>query len=477
MANSLYWHDYETFGTDPRRDRAVQFAGIRTDEALNIIGEPLMVFARPADDFLPQPMACLVTGITPQRVLKEGIPEAEFIARIHAELAQPGTCGVGYNSIRFDDEFTRYTLYRNLFDPYGREWQNGNSRWDIIDMVRAAHDLRPEGIHWPKNEQGRSSFRLEVLTAANGIGHEQAHDALSDVHATIALAKLIKEKQPRLYDFLYQLRSKHEVARLLDLKGMTPVLHTSGMYSSGHGCSTLIAPLAAHPSNANAVIAYDLRKDPTPLLSLDADTLRERLYTPTDQLPADVERIPLKLIHRNKCPVVAPMKTLDEAAAERLAIDTQACLQHHQVLVQAQGLVSKVREIYQQKPFEPDTDPDHNLYGGGFFSDSDRRTMDEVRACTPAEIARHSWHFEDGRLPEMLFRYRARNWPDTLNADEREAWEAYRRERLTQADAGASITLEPYRNEIEALLAAEDTRAEDKRILQSLMDYGDALLK
>ncbi|RLA45884.1 MAG: exodeoxyribonuclease I, partial [Gammaproteobacteria bacterium] len=198
---TFYWHDYETFGVDPSRDRPVQFAGLRTDVDLNVIGEPLVIFARPANDFLPHPQACLVTGISPQQALAEGLPECEFIRRIHEELARPGTCSVGYNSLRFDDEVTRYTLYRNFYDPYAREWQNGNSRWDIIDMVRATCALRPAGIEWPLREDGLPSFRLEDLTSANGISHEAVHDALSDVHATIALARLVKERQPRLYDY------------------------------------------------------------------------------------------------------------------------------------------------------------------------------------------------------------------------------------------------------------------------------------
>jgi exodeoxyribonuclease-1 len=161
---SFYWHDYETFGADPSRDRPVQFAGLRTDAELNVVGESLVIYSRPADDYLPHPQACLVTGISPQLALQQGVPEAEFIRQIHEELALPGTCGVGYNSLRFDDEVTRYTLYRNFYDPYAREWQNGNSRWDIIDMVRATCALRPEGIEWPLREDGLPSFRLEDLT-------------------------------------------------------------------------------------------------------------------------------------------------------------------------------------------------------------------------------------------------------------------------------------------------------------------------
>ena len=146
MPDSFYWHDYETFGSDPARDRPVQFAGLRTDAELNPVGDPLVIYARPANDFLPHPEACLVTGIGPRLALERGERECEFIGRIHEQLALPGTCGVGYNSLRFDDEVTRHTLYRNFYDPYGREWQHGNSRWDVIDLVRTANALRPDGI-------------------------------------------------------------------------------------------------------------------------------------------------------------------------------------------------------------------------------------------------------------------------------------------------------------------------------------------
>ena len=166
---TLYWHDYETFGADPARDRPAQFAGQRTDLDLNPVGEPLVVYCKPASDMLPQPEACLVTGITPQLAFQQGIIEAEFIAQIHKELAKPNTCTVGYNNLRFDDEFTRYTLYRNFYDPYAREYRNNNSRWDIIDMARMCYALRPAGIEWPKDEEGVPSFKLENLTQANGL--------------------------------------------------------------------------------------------------------------------------------------------------------------------------------------------------------------------------------------------------------------------------------------------------------------------
>ena len=231
MGETLYWHDYETWGANPRKDRAAQFAGVRTDREFHVIGEPLVLYCKPADDMLPHPEACLITGITPQKALRDGVPEAEFFRLVHGELGRPGTCALGYNSIRFDDEFTRYGLYRNFFDPYAREWQNGNSRWDIIDMVRLTRALRPEGIQWPDHPDGKPSFRLDELTRANGIEHASAHDALSDVHATIALARLIKARQTRLYDYVYRMRGKQQAAQSLNLSAHVPgsarILHVS----------------------------------------------------------------------------------------------------------------------------------------------------------------------------------------------------------------------------------------------------------
>ena len=293
---SIFWYDFETTGINPRCDRPLQVAGIRTDEALNEIAEPLNIYAQLSDDILPHPMACLITGITPQRLADQGLPEAEFMTRLHAELVVPGTCGSGYNSLRFDDEVTRYSLYRNFFEPYGREWQGGNSRWDLIDLVRSAYALRPEGINWPIDE-GRVSLKLESLTAANGIAHTQAHDALSDVRATIALARLVRDKQPKLYDFLYRQRSKARVLEQIHL--LQPLLHVSGRYSAARHYISVVLPLAWHPKNRNALIVCDLQLDPQVLLQLDAQALRERLYTRREQLMADQLPVPLKLLHVN----------------------------------------------------------------------------------------------------------------------------------------------------------------------------------
>ncbi len=474
---SFFWHDYETTGIDPRRDRPLQFAGVRTDAELNPIGEPVDLYCRLADDVLPHPEAVLVTGVTPQEANAKGLPEAEFIAGVNAELGRPGTCGAGYNSLRFDDEFTRNTLYRNFFDPYAREWQNGNSRWDLIDVVRMCRALRPEGIQWPDHEDGKPSFRLEHLTAANGLEHGHAHEALSDVYATIGVARLLKQRQPKLFDYALGLRDKREAARHLDLRGRKPVLHTSGMISTDYLCTALVVPLAAEPGNKNGIIACDLRFDPTPLLELDADGVRERLFTRAEDLPEGTERIPLKVIHLNRSPMVMTPKLLDDpAVARRLGIDVGRQLAHLERLQQADGLQVKLAEVFGGKRFAPEHDPDLMLYGGGFFSDADRARMERIRATAPEALGGVKLAFDDGRIPEMLFRYRARNWPESLSDEERAEWERYRLARLTETDGGASITLEQLHERIAELEAAEGRSARDLELLNQLSAYADELL-
>ncbi|MBB3047740.1 exodeoxyribonuclease-1 [Litorivivens lipolytica] len=468
--HTFYWHDYETWGADPSVDRASQFAGVRTDADLNVIGEPLMIYNRPTPDCVPHPEACLVTGITPQEALEKGVSEREFIAAIHRELAQPGTVGVGYNSIRFDDEVTRYTLYRNFYDPYAREWQNGNARWDLIDVVRLCCALRPEEIEWPIGDNGAVSFKLELLTAANGLSHESAHDALSDVYATIELARILKTRKPKLFDYALELRKKQNVARLLDLNKQKPLLHISSRYPASRFCSALVMPLAMHPVNKNSVIAVDLMADPEPLLELPAAKVAERVFSRAEDLEEGVERIPLKEIHLNRSPMLATLNLLDAAAQERLQIDMARCEAHWQQISKV-DLRSKLNDIYSQREFAEPSDPERMLYSGGFFSREDRSLMDDVLKSSGSELAQTTFPFSDKRLPELLFRYRARNFPDTLSEEEQAHWREFCHQRVHEA--GDGITASECLQRIDALLPEQSP--EKQQVLAALADYVKAL--
>ena len=466
---TFYWHDYETFGTDPRRDRPVQFAGIRTDFDFNIVDDPLVVYCKPAADCLPHPEACLITGITPQLAEQKGVCEAEFIRQIHDQLVQPNTCTLGYNSLRFDDEVTRNCLYRNFYDPYAREWQNGNSRWDLIDVLRAARALRPEGIVWPVNGEGGPSFRLDQLTQFNNIAHEAAHDALSDVYATIAIAKLVKQAQPKLYEFLLQHRVKAEALNLLQFGSFKPVVHISGKYPAVKNCLAIVLPVCKHPTNTNGIIVYDLSVDPEPMLSLSAEEIQQRIFTATADLPEGVARIPLKTVHINKCPVLAPVSVIRPDDAERLQIDLALCYANIDKIKAAAGLADKLAAVFGGQDYgEQDSDPDLEIYSGGFFSENDKKQMIKIRTMPPEQLAKAAFKFTDSRLPEMLFRYRARNYPQTLNADEQQRWDAFCVDRLTGRQAGAGILLDDYFRRLEELRSADNVNAD---IINALEAY------
>ena len=466
MSNAtFYWHDYETFGLDPQRDRACQFAGIRTDAEFTIIGEPLMLYCQVADDYLPDPEACLITGITPQLANAQGVCEAEFIRQIHQQLAEPGTCGLGYNSLRFDDEVTRNLLYRNFYDPYAREWQNNNSRWDLIDVVRACYALRPEGINWPLNDEGSPQFKLEALTAANQISHQAAHDALSDVYATIAIAALIKQKQPKLFNYLFTHRFKAKALALLNVGSFIPLVHVSGRYSAKNNCLAVVLPLCMHPSRETEVVVYDLSIDPSPLLSLSADEIQQRLFTASADLPAGELRIPLKTVHINKYPVLAPLNVIRPQDAQRLSLDLNRCQAHLDQIRAADDLTFKLSQVYNRPYSVTETDPDLMIYSGGFFSNQDKASINKIRQTRPELLAELKLHFNDQRLEQMLFRYRGRNFPNTLSDSERQQWQAFCRQKLDEGQPSLRAKL------ISKIETLQLSHGDDQSLLKQLLVY------
>ena len=474
-SHTFFWHDYETFGLDTRRDRPAQFAGIRTDAELNEIGEPLMIYCQPANDYLPDPASCLLTGITPQHCLQHGLAEHAFASRIEQALAQPGTIGVGYNTIRFDDEVTRHLFWRNLMDPYGREWQNDCGRWDLLDVVRMVHALRPDGISWPVKPDGKPSFKLQDLTRANGLAHEAAHDALSDVRATIALARLVKSAKPKLFDFCLGLHKKSRVAAELGLPASLadcrPFLHVSGMFSSERGCLAIMYPLASHPANKNEILAWDLAHDPSELPLLDLATVRQRLFSKSADLPDGMRRLPIKSVHLNKSPmVVRNLDTLTPDMAARWGIDKDLALAHAAMARDLPDMSALWPAVF-ERAAAPAPDVDEALYGG-FIDSTDRRRLNQLRGLPAAELAHSRTGFDDERLPELVFRYRARNFPETLSDAECQRWEAHRAARLLEG-AGGARTADTLFTEIDAL--AETANEQGEVILGALYDYAEAI--
>jgi len=470
MPASFLFYDLETFGADPRTSRIAQFAAIRTDTALEQVEPDTSFFVRPADDLLPSPHATLVTGITPQHALREGVPEAEAFARIFEAMAQPETCTVGYNSLRFDDEFVRHGFFRNFFDPYEREWRGGNCRWDLLDVLRLAHALRPEGVEWPRREDGAPSFRLEHLAPANDVRIGDAHEALSDVRALIGVARRLRHAQPKLWEYALRLRDKRYAAQLLDTVRMTPVLHVSQKYPAARLCAAAVLPVARHPRIDSRVIVFDLAGDPDALLDLSPTEIADRLYVRAADLPEGEARIPLKEVHLNRCPSLVAWDHLRADDFTRLGI-APADVEARAARLRAAGpaLAEKVRQVYAAGGDRAPSDVDASLYDG-FTADGDKRRIASVRATPPEALRGADFGFGDPRLGELLFRYRARNWPATLTPDERGRWHDYRRRRLGTEAGLSELTFERFHAELATL---RTDRADDGRA-QVLLDQLEA---
>jgi exodeoxyribonuclease-1 len=476
MAFSMLWYDLETFGLHPQWDRIAQFGAVRTNEKFEEIREPIDLYCRLSPDYVPNPEACLVSGISPDFVNERGLSERDFAARIYGEMIEPSTCTVGFNNLRFDDEFIRALFYRNFYDPYKREYQEGRTRWDILDLLRMCRDLRPGGINWPRDAEGRPVFRLEELTKANGVPHEDAHSALADVRATIAMAKLVHHKQPKLFAYYFGLRKKDAVRRMLNLRSMTPVVHTSGMFSSERGCTRLILPLSVDPHHSNTVITCDLRDDPSNWINLPVQEIRRRLFTSQEELGEDL-RVPLKGVHLNRCPAVAPLSTLEDDRAAALGIDVKLCLKHAEILRSCPDLIQKIRGVYSGTPRPAAQDVDLRIYSGDFFPDEDREEFELLRAAAPETLIANPPRFYDSRGPEMLWRYIARNFPDSLPEAEKQKWRSFCASRILTPEPAGAMDIGTFQREVRNRLGRIDTPPGDKVILKRLFEYGEYLEK
>lgn len=412
MSKTFFWYDLETSGLSARHDRIMQFAGQRTTLDLKPIDEPVNLLVKLSDDTLPSPEALLVTGITPQKTIEEGIPEHDFCHKIISEIFTPNTIVVGYNNIRFDDEFIRHTLWRNFHDPYEWAWQDGRSRWDLLDVVRLTRALRPSDIKWPFTSEGKATNSLDKLAPLNNIKQDHAHDALSDVEALIGVAKMLKSKQPKLFDYLLTMRDKNQVNKLVNLDNPQPFVYASGRYTCPEK-TTVAFPIAPGRTNG-ATLVYDLRIDPTTLnlTKLDKD------YPWKD--------LPVKEIQNNRCPAVAPLNVLDKPSLTRLELNLEKVQENIAKIEQNRGIIDKIIDIWKSRPeFPPNKDVEDQLYDS-FLPESDKFKVKSIREADSNKLADFHPDFADERLGELLFRYKAREFPESLSESEQKKWVSHK---------------------------------------------------
>lgn len=430
MAQTFFFYDLETSGLSGRDDRIMQFAGIRTDTDLTPIGDPYDILVALNDDTLPSPDALMVTGISPQHTVAEGYTEAQFAKILTDDICTEDTVVIGFNNIRFDDEFVRHLFWRNFRDPYEWCWRDGRSRWDMLDVVRMTRALRPEGINWPVTSDGVATNRLELLTKENGIDHFKAHDALSDVEALIAVTKLIRDKQPQLFKYLFTMRDKREVQKLVNLENKQPFVYTSGRYDAAYHKTTIAFPLTTG-KNGNVVV-YDLRHDPTPFLDLDQKALAKKLYATWEERKAEgFLALPVKELQYNRAPSVAPLGVLEKGEGwQRIGLDQQTIEDHKTKLLAAPHFAESVRSLYENRPeYKKSSDVEAQLYDG-FLNDKDKMRLLAVSSASEKDLADFHPDFEDGRLNDLLLHYKARSFPRTLGGDEAKQWEEWRVGRI-----------------------------------------------
>ena len=431
MPKTFFFYDLETSGLSPQEARIMQFAGIRTDMNLKQLGEPVNVLVRLNDDVLPSPEALMVTGITPQQTQADGYSEAEFAKMLMEDIFTEDTITVGFNNIRFDDEFIRHLFWRNFYDPYEWSWKDGRSRWDLLDVVRMTRALRPEGIQWPVNDKGQPVNKLESLSSANGLDHIKAHDALSDVEALIAVTRLIKDKQPQLYEYLFKLRDKNEIKKLVNLDDKQPFVYVSGRLGGEFNSATVAFPLTAG-KNGNVVV-YDLRYDPEPFLGLNQKDLAKKLYASWEERQKDgFVKLPVKELQYNKAPAVAPLGVLSQSNGwANIDLDEATIVKNRNKLLSVPAFSENLRSLFENKPdYKKSTDPEGQLYDG-FVPDVDKVRIESVRNASERDLADFHPNFVDERLSPLLLHYKARNFPKTLAEDESIAWEKWRSAKIT----------------------------------------------
>ena len=467
MAQTFFFYDLETSGLNPRQDRIMQFAGQRTDINLEPIGEPYNLLVTLNDDTLPSPDALMVTGITPQKTVEEGYTEAQFARMLSEEVFTPDTIAVGFNNIRFDDEFIRHLLWRNFHDPYEWSWKDGRSRWDLLDVVRLTRALRPEGINWPLDAKGEPSNRLELITGANGIAHENAHDALADVTALIAVTKLIKQKQPQLYDYLLKMRDKKVVQQLVNVDDKKPFVYASGRYDKEFAKTTVAFPLTT--SRNGGVVVYDLRYDPTPFVGLSEEKLAAKIFASWEERQAEnFVKLPVKELQYNRCPAAAPLGVLEQGDGwQKISLDLKTVQKHQNILLDNPDFAEKLRTIFENKPaFKKMPDPEAQLYDG-FLNDRDRLRVEAVRNADERELADFHPDFQDERLVPLLLHYKARNFPRSLSEDDLAQWEVWRTQHLQAQLPGFMASLQRL---------APTATDEQQFILQELQLWAEAVL-
>lgn len=477
----ILWYDYETSGRDPAADRVIQMGWQLTDPAMEPLSDPDAQLVRLPDDVLPSPGALLVHQIAPEVHQRDGITEAELAVKLD-QLIAPKTLVGGYNSRRFDDRFTQHIFYRCLFDPYRWQFSDGRGRFDLYPVVLVFYVMAPEAIHWPEDADGRPRFKLDRIGPLNqlDVGIQRAHDAGSDVMMTARLARTLALHYPDLFADCLRMIDKHHVTDVIRGSGRTEGLlevTAFGGWESGYTRDLWIPFRVSERSND--YVAFDLNHDPESVLA-GLQELTEKPLEATE-LSRALRALGVHTIRTNSQPMLFRRDLLDAEVTRRLSefgrdVDQQNShrdLWHHiQESPAFKQLYQLVISLIAPSDEPTADDVDLMLYGGAFLSDHDKALLADCPRLDAEKLKSYTPAFEDARYPELVFRYRARNFPGSLNPGEWRRWQQRRRFKLIDGERG--VTSAGIHAELNEISAREDLMPHHIELLSEYVQWLDA---
>jgi exodeoxyribonuclease-1 len=420
---AFVFYDLETTGADKRFDQILQFAAVLTDDDLNVVDQ-FEIRSRLLPHIVPSPGAMMVTGVRVNQLVDPSIPSHfEMCTKIHQVLSDwsPATM-VGYNSLRFDEEFLRQAFYASLLPIYLTNTA-GNSRLDALTLVLATRAFRPEALNWPLDEDGKIRFKLDRLAPVNGFAHDNAHDALADVRATIHLTRLIKERAPDVWAAGMAYRTKAAATAYVEREKV----FVASRLRAAIQTSTLVTALAANPNQPSEVFVFDLQFDPALLTTMPEDELTE--------LIAGTPR-PVTSIRLNTCPLFMPVEAVGSLAVG-YALGMEELLRRATLVTGDAGLRQRLIKVALagRTPFAESPHVEDQIYAG-FYNRTDQALIDEFHKSDWIRRFELARLFADQRLRTLARRLVYCEAPSVVPAKDRERYGHAIAARISGKDEG-----------------------------------------
>jgi exodeoxyribonuclease I len=288
MSNFVFY-DFETSSSNKYWGQIIQIGAILTNENLEEL-DRYDARCRLSPGIIPEAMALIVNKSSPKMLKGSNLSHYEMIRQFVDTLKKWGKATyVGFNSIEFDEEFLRCTLFQTLEYPYLTS-TNGNTRGDILSLARAANLYYPNTLKNSINKKGNAVYKLDQMAPLNGIKHGDAHSAIGDVVATVGVAKIIAKKAPNVWKASLLTMDKNQSLELIK----SELYFCTNEYFYGKSRPYVQAFVCQHPQY-QWPLCFDLKHDPNIFLKMSIK-----------ELESAMKKNPkfLRTVRHNKHPVI-----------------------------------------------------------------------------------------------------------------------------------------------------------------------------